>query len=42
MSVWRDQDGARNKLKTSAQLTGPTTHKATESREEMSNVAENA
>jgi hypothetical protein len=42
MSVWRHQDGARSKLKTSAQLTGQTTRKATESREEMSDVAEKA
>ena len=42
MSVWRDQDGARSKLKTSAQLASPTTRKATENREEMSDVTENA
>jgi hypothetical protein len=42
MSVWRDQDGARSKLKASAQLASPTTRKATESREEMSDVTENA
>jgi len=35
MSVRRDQDGAGNNLKTNAQLTAPTTRKATESREEI-------
>jgi hypothetical protein len=34
MSMRRDQDGSRDKLKTGAQLAGPTTRKASESGEE--------